>query len=161
MFFSGYCNSWEHAGSSLGPGVNPLGKHLPKTSTGKYLWENFSRGVPPGSTSHGNYLRKVPLPGSTSRKTSPGNYLYKNLSRKVPPGKPGPASTRRGADVVSRQERLLPSKVVPGEGRSQESKQACPFRTSDVRDYPILVPDLPLLPSTSPTDLPSHISGSA
>ncbi len=38
--------------------------------------------------------------------------------------------------------------------------QACPFRASDVRDYPILVPDLPLLHSISPTDLPSHISGS-
>ena len=38
--------------------------------------------------------------------------------------------------------------------------QACPFRASDVRDYQILVPDLPLLPSISPTDWPSHISGS-
>ncbi len=38
--------------------------------------------------------------------------------------------------------------------------QACPFRASDVRDYPILVTDLPLLPSTSPTDLLSHISSS-
>ncbi len=38
--------------------------------------------------------------------------------------------------------------------------QACPFGTSDVRDYSILAPDLPLLPSTSPTDLPGHISAS-
>ncbi len=36
--------------------------------------------------------------------------------------------------------------------------QACPIRTSDVRDYRILVPDLSLLSLTSPKDLPGHIS---
>ncbi len=44
--------------------------------------------------------------------------------------------------------------------KNYSSNQACPFRASDVRDYPILVPDLPQMLSTSPTDLPSHISGS-
>ncbi len=42
----------------------------------------------------------------------------------------------------------------------QYTYQACPFGTSDVRDYSIWPPDLPLMPSTSPTDLPGHISAS-
>ncbi len=38
--------------------------------------------------------------------------------------------------------------------------QAWAFRTSDVRDYSFLPPDLPILPWTSPTDLQGHISAS-
>ena len=38
--------------------------------------------------------------------------------------------------------------------------QAWAFRTSDVRDYSFLPPDLPIFPWTSPTDLQGHISAS-
>ena len=35
--------------------------------------------------------------------------------------------------------------------------QVCPIRASDIPDYPILVPDLSLLPSISPPDLPDQV----
>ncbi len=95
----GYCNSLEHAESSLRPGVNPPGRPLPgstsgKTSPGNYIrsWElplgqlkplpgstsgNLSREVPPGKTHLSQELPPgIPLPGTTSGKTFPGKYLW-------------------------------------------------------------------------------------
>ncbi len=63
VFLMGYCNSWEQAGSSPGPGTPPPG--------------TTSRELPPGSY----------LPGITSRELPPGN---RSRWRKVVPGQGRP-----------------------------------------------------------------------
>ncbi len=83
--FLGYCNSWEHAGSSSGPRVNPAGKPLlgitsGKTYPGNYLWEILSgTGVKLfGKNSPGNYFREK-CPGVTF----PGNERPQRSNAKI------------------------------------------------------------------------------
>ncbi len=129
----GYCNSWEYAGSSPGPGVNPPGKPLPgkplpgstsgKTYPGKYLRENLSGTV-----------------SKPSRKTAPGNYLQENHSWvKVDPGGHSQARSFPGKEGHS-QARSFLSKVVPSQGRPQRLLPGKQVQSHRVRGQSQCVP---------------------
>ena len=124
----GYCNSWEHAGSSQGLGKPlpgsvsrevPPGKPLPGTT---YLRENLSRELPTsGKTYPGNYLPPgKPLSGTTQEQPpSSGNNLPLPGTRSFPV-KEGRSRSRSTPKVVPGQGRLvpgvflLPSHLFPG-----------------------------------------------
>ena len=78
FFNSGYCNSWEQARSSPGPGTPLPGSTSGKTSPGNYLPPGKplpGTSLPPGTT----YLRE-----NLSRELPPGKHLRENLSRELP-----------------------------------------------------------------------------